>query len=78
MKVGITVLEGADGVAYVLAGGKACRADDIGKQKLALKTAADKGLQIGKQRFVGGMVLSQYGVETRKTFPRTTVPPVEA
>jgi len=78
MKIGITVLKDFDGVHYVLADGKPCKLDDIGAQKLALKDAAGAGLRLGKRAFASGMVLSQYGVEARKTFPLVTAPPVQA
>ena len=78
MKIGITVVQDLDGKHYVLASGKAIPLTDVGAQKMALKLASVKGLRIGKQAFATGMVISQHGIEARKSFAVVTEPPAMA
>lgn len=71
MRIGISVLTDQAGNQYVY-GGKGetvLPLADIEEHKAIVKTAATKGLTIGKKVFVAGMVVSQYGVDCRKKFP---------
>jgi hypothetical protein len=71
MRIGITVLTDAIGNQFVY-GGKGevvLPLSDLPEHKDLVKLAATNGLVIGKKSFVAGMVVSQYGVESRKRFP---------
>lgn len=71
MRIGITVLTDAAGDQFVY-GGKGdvvLPLVDLPEHKAIVKQAATDGLVIGKKVFVSGMVVSQYGVESRKRFP---------
>lgn len=71
MKIGITVLTDAAGdqFAYGGKGEVVVPLADLPEHKAIVKEAAVKGLVIGKKTFVSGMVVSQYGIESRKSFP---------
>lgn len=71
MRIGITVLTDANGDQFVYGGqgDKVLPLADIPVHKDLIKQAATGGLVIGKKVFVSGMVVSQYGVESRKKFP---------
>lgn len=71
MRIGITILTDVSGDQFVY-GGKGevvLPLADLPEHKAIVKTASTQGLVIGKKAFIEGMVVSQYGVESRKKFP---------
>lgn len=71
MRFGITVLTNPQGELSIYPGAGAVTLPlmDIDIQKALIKTAAVKGLTIGGKHYVGGMLVSQHGLEMRKNFP---------
>lgn len=70
MRFGVTVLTDGKGELFVYPGkGEvALPLVDIANQKELIKRAAVDGLKIGNKVFSSGVVVSQYGTESRKRF----------
>ena len=71
MRIGVTILKDIKGDVFVYSGqGEVVLPlAPLTEQKDLVKTAAVGGMKIGGKVFESGMVVSQFGIETRKSFP---------
>lgn len=71
MRIGITVLTDVDGNRFIY-GGKGdvvLPLADMQTHKDLIRKASVDGLVIGKKVFEAGMLVTQYGLDSRKKFP---------
>lgn len=71
MRIGVTILKDSKGEVFVYSGqGEVVLPlAPLAEQKDIVKAAAVTGLKIGGKVFDSALVVSQFGIETRKSFP---------